>query len=446
MKNLKFGTDGLRGPSNRFPFTEKALYSLGRSIAEWGKKKLKIETKSILILSDTRESCQRIKLSLGPGINSCGLTLIDAGILPTPAAKFLLSNPENNPPGSEIAIVISASHNQYQDNGIKLFTKLGKISDDDESFISNLWNNSSTTFPPGLKTTTINNWPEAQNIYANYLINHFPQNFLKNKKIVLDCANGAAYKVAPIVFEKLGANLTVINNSPNGKNINNSCGSTNPENLIKTMKEVDADAGFAFDGDSDRVISVNHKGEIKDGDDILAMLIKDQEFKNESKVVGTLMSNSGLERSLQKSGVFLIRADVGDKNVANELERDNILLGGEPCGHLIIKPTISSGDGIFVALRLCLALTNTNNWKMNSFQRDSLELLNIRVKEKLSLDSPAISKIIAACKSNLQEGRIVVRYSGTEPLLRIMTEAKTKLEAQKASSFLAKELQKVLNQ
>lgn len=434
--DFRFGTDGIRGHADQFPFTADGLQHLGGAIAQWSENCLGTKSPQILMISDTRESCPRIKENL---ITALRGSVIDAGVMPSPAALWFLKSM----PNLDFAIVISASHNPYHDNGIKIFKRDGKLSADDELYIQNIMNNGSIPTISGTSAQLLLtlSWQR----YAQELSRFFPVQFLKGKKIILDCANGATSLAAPAIFTSFGAQVMAIHNSPNGININAACGSTHPESLAKQVVQAKADIGFAFDGDGDRVIAINSAGLLRDGDDILALLSQDPSFAASPAVVGTIVSNSGLEQYLARSGKKLIRTPVGDRHVGLALAAHNLQLGAEPSGHVIIRPLLESGDGILVALRLCRTLNTTNNWAMNSFERYQQQTFNIAAHQKPSLDAAPIAPIIAAHQERLPTGRIIVRYSGTEPLLRIMVEAPTATEVTAIGQSLVHELQNIVN-
>ena len=276
--------------------------------------------------------------------------------------------------------------------------------------------------------------------YVVRIISYFDSHLLKGKKIVLDCANGATSYVAPAIFNALGAHTIILNDQPNGTNINNQCGALHPQHLQQAVIEHAADIGFAFDGDGDRVIAVNNRGEIKDGDDLLALLSLHPEYSKYHTVVGTIMANQGLEDYLQSKGKLLLRTKVGDKYIAQEIEAYKLMVGGEQSGHIILNDYLPTGDGIFAALRTCHAISITNNWAMKTFTKYPQILVNLNVSSKKDLSTSPLSDIIEATKTKIGSGRILVRYSGTEPVLRIMAEAQDHKTAQDAVNSLCQQL------
>ncbi len=442
MQNkLKFGTDGIRGNADQYPFTENALKKLGKAIAKWSTFKYKKNNPKVLIGHDTRISCDRIKQALISGLKQYSLNIIDAQVSPTPAICQLIQKTDL---GFDFGIVISASHNPYKDNGIKIFDKQDtKLNKTDEELIVDFFEE--TNIEKTLETNSVKLWQDANSKYKKNILNFFEPNFMQNLKIVLDCANGATYKIAPEIFEELGAQVITIANSPDGKNINKNCGALHPENLKKIVLKNNADIGFAFDGDGDRLIAVNQDGEILDGDDILALLLTHPKFKDIKKLVGTIMTNHGLELFLEKNDKQLIRTSVGDKYIAAKLASENLLLGGETSGHIIMKDYINSGDGIFNALRIVQTAIITNNWKLKNFTKTPQIMLNLTVKHKRDLSIDPYKKIIAKHKKLLNLGRVVVRYSGTENLLRVMVEDIKETTAKDIAKKLAQELKLSLN-
>lgn len=450
-KNLQFGTDGIRGKADLFPFDTKTLHRIGQAIAQWSKAKYGKNPK-LLIGHDTRLSCTRIKQDLISGLTQSELTIVDGAVLPTPAVLQLITQD----PTYHFGIVISASHNPYTDNGIKLFdAKQGKLSPEDEATITNYFHAIAESQAPvevqppaesqPLTGTQAPSQTEAAKTYKETIKNHFQTNFLTGITIVLDCANGATYDVAPQVFTELGATAIPINVEPNGTNINKEAGSLHPENLQKAVVQAKADIGFAFDGDGDRIIAVNAQGQIKDGDDLLAILLTNPTYTSQGKLVGTIMTNHGLEKFLHKNNKELIRTKVGDKYIAAELQAKNLPLGGEASGHIIIRDYLNTGDGIFVALKILETIIETNNWEMKTFTKTPQILINVPVEQKKDLSTTPYATIIKEHQGKLIDGRMVVRYSGTENLLRVMVEDQTEINAKTIAQNLSQELQKALS-
>jgi len=449
-RSLKFGTDGIRGRADEFPFTNEALVHLGWAIAQWINKTYGSASTKILIGTDTRESCSRIKQALITGLQACPVTIIDAGVIPTPAVYQLIKTE----PGFDIGIVISASHNPYIDNGIKLFqAKTGKLSPEDEQMISEFFAQSLDQNTEILRDQEIIQeiiwqeviWEEAAYKYIKNITERFSPGFLAGYIVVLDCAHGATYKVAEVIFKQLGASVIAYSVEPDGININKNCGSLHTENIQKAVLAHGADIGFAFDGDGDRVIAINKNGQIKDGDDILALLLELPEYNKLDRIVGTVMTNQGFENALKHKNKLLLRTSVGDKYIASCLDTEMLPLGGENSGHIIIKDYLATGDGIFVALKVLESMIVNKNWLLQTFDKHAQILINLPVKKKKDLAQEPCLDIISAHEQNLRDGRILVRYSGTENVLRVMTEAFDYEQAKACASSLAQKLQEILN-
>ncbi|MBY0353762.1 hypothetical protein K2W90_05340 [Candidatus Babeliales bacterium] len=443
MKHLiTFGTDGIRGRANQYPFTASALQKFGKALGLWAIKKYAKPTPQLLLASDTRESCPRIKQAVWAGLEQAGISVIDAGVIPTPAVFQLI----NHDQAFDCGLMISASHNPHYDNGLKIFDaracKLTKL--DEQDIVDNFMAMSEPEeLPADVQERAV--WAGAGAEYGKLMATFFPENFLAGTTIVLDCAHGATYQLAPMIFESFGANVVVLNVSPNGTNINNNCGALHPENLQAAVVAHKAHAGFAFDGDGDRVIAVNRLGEVKDGDDALSLLLRLPRYALSKHVVGTVMTNSGFEQSINQAGVELIRTSVGDKYVSAKMEECDILLGGETSGHIIVKDYSRTGDGIFVALKILESMLSTQNWDMVSTEKYPQVLVNVPVQRKHDLTDQPFAQIIAKHEQELQKGRILVRYSGTENLLRVMTEAPTNDRALSVAQSLAANLQQALS-
>ncbi len=451
MRNsISFGTDGVRGHSDRHPFTKEALKAFGMAIARWANEKYDKNCSKaftgpkVLIGYDTRLSGIRIKNELIEGLNCFPVEIVDGGILPTPAVYRLISIDDT----FDFGISISASHNPFHDNGIKLFdAQKCKLSRQDEEKIEqyfDIYFNKAESL--GQNSDKRVEWVDAGQAYIDAIYSKFTPNYLSGMKITLDCANGATCEIAPQLFKKLGASVITIGSMPSGLNINENCGSTHPERIKNTVIGNKSTLGFAFDGDGDRVIAINSLGQIKDGDDILTILTQHPDYKSVNDIVGTITTNQGFEAELHKLNKNLIRTQVGDKYVAAALEEKNLSLGGETCGHIIIKEYMPTGDGIYVALKTLESIIANQNLEMKTFDKYPQISLNISVKEKRDLSKQPYSDIIKKAQESIQDGRIVVRYSGTENLLRIMTEAKTDNIARGVAQNLANDLTQALGQ
>lgn len=442
MKKKLFGTDGVRGVANIEPMTTEMAMQLGRAVAFVFKNGNKRRHR-IVIGKDTRLSGYMIENALVAGICSMGVDVLIVGPLPTPGIAFITSSMR-----ADAGVVISASHNAYQDNGIKFFSGDGfKLPDELELKIEDLiLNNRLDELRPIAddvgKAYRID---DAIGRYVVFLKNTFPKELdLQGLRIVLDCAHGAGYKVAPAVLTELGAEVMSIGVSPDGTNINEGCGSMHPEIMAAKVREYRADLGIALDGDADRVIFVDEKGDEVDGDHIMALcgteMIKNGELKKNT-VVATVMSNMGLDIALKKAGGKVIRTDVGDRYVVEEMCKNDYNLGGEQSGHMIFLDENTTGDGILSALQV-LAIIQRSGKKLSQLAQVMTSLpqvlVNIKVREKADLNKvPEVKKQIDDVEAELGEkGRVLIRYSGTEPLLRVMIEG----EDQQRINFLAEQI------
>lgn len=441
MKKNIFGTDGMRGALGSEPFTITSLTKLGISLAQWISAQ-GISSPRILIGHDTRESCTFVKTALQSGLLLHGAHIYDASIIPTPTLYALVKHTNLFDSG----IIISASHNPYHDNGIKLIKAItGKINAHDEEEITRLFY--AQEQPPFTYKNfgQITQWPQAEDIYVDFLLNHITQLSLHGKKIVLDCAHGATYRLAERIFKNYGAQVIVINNTPTGKNINDGCGALHLAPLQKAVIEHHADIGFAFDGDGDRVIAVAPDGTIKNGDDILALLLWHPRYAHEQTIVGTIMTNQGFAVYLRHHNKNLIRTQVGDKYISECLDKENMLIGGEQSGHIILRDYMSTGDGIFTALRVLEALEHSQNWALHTFAKFPQILINIPVANKRDLAQHPLATLIAEYEAQLHDGRLIVRYSGTESLLRVMVEDEDLINAQHIGTQLSQKLAQELS-
>ncbi|MCL2335511.1 MAG: phosphoglucosamine mutase, partial [Endomicrobia bacterium] len=358
-KHIKFfGTDGIRGDASKFPFDDYTLSVIGRSAAE----ELHAPKGTILILRDTRQSGERIERALAKGIAQAGLKTVFAGVLTTPAAAALLKSGKYC-----AAVVISASHNPWEDNGIKIFNSKGsKLSDSTEMRIEKRIN-SYLSSPKNLKSLKCKAAPKKDSsllkTYENFIIKNFGKGSLKGKTIVVDCANGAAYKCAPAVLKKLGAKVIALNTKPDGKNINLNCGALHPECAAQAVKKNKAFCGFAFDGDADRLICIDETGVVKDGDFFLAAMSADMKKRGKLRnniLVTTVMANLGLMLAMKAAGIKTIVSKVGDRYVLEDMKKYKASLGGEQSGHFIFLDILGTGDGLLSAVRLLAALNREN--------------------------------------------------------------------------------------
>lgn len=422
-----FGTDGIRGKANVYPITPELVLKLGQAIGVYFKEHY--AKPRILIGKDTRRSGYLLEQALSAGICSVGVDSFFLGPLPTPGIAYLTRGMRVN-----AGIVISASHNPYDDNGIKIFGADGyKLPDSVEEELEKLvtGNGHFDHLPTGEAIGRTKRIEDATGQYAVFLKEQFPKHLtLEGLRIVLDCANGASYKVAPKVFEELGAECFVIGNKPDGTNINRGCGALHPEKLADQVKLYKADVGLAFDGDADRLVVIDDKGETVDGDEILAIcgsFLKEKGTLTGNAVVSTIMSNMGLDIALKRNGVKLLRTNVGDRYVVEKMKEGGYNLGGEQSGHLIFRDSSTTGDGILAALHL-LEIVIEKGKSIHELKKVMARLpqvlKSIKVPQKVPLEElPALAKAIKGVEKKLgSKGRILFRYSGTEKKARIMIE------------------------
>jgi phosphoglucosamine mutase len=429
-RNL-FGTDGVRGPAGEKLTAELAL-RLGRAAASLVER----DVPRALIVRDTRESGPMLEAAVAAGLASAGVDVVLGGVAPTPAAAIdVLAD------RLDLAVVISASHNPYGDNGIKFFGPDGhKLTDAQEAAIEARLDDAP---PAGGRFGTLSTSDAAARRYARALTERFSGLSLRGRRVVLDCAHGAAYQVAPRVFRALGARVTVIGAAPDGRNINAGVGSTHPEALIAAMAGGDHDAGFAFDGDADRVLAVDRNGRRLDGDDLLVLAaghLRDLGRLPGDGVAVTAMSNFGVRGALADAGIAHTETAVGDRYLLAALRERGWALGAEPSGHLIDRNFAPSGDGIAAAL-LCLeALAGRDLADVVPFDRLPQAMINVTVAAgaKAAAADPSVREAIRdAEEALLGRGRVLVRPSGTEPLVRVMAEAPSPAEAEAVCETLA---------
>ncbi len=428
MDNKYFGTDGIRGTVNQGNITGEKFFRFGLATATYFKNQKK--TKQIAIIAkDTRLSGYTLEPALVSGLASGGMHIFTLGPLPTNGLAMLTKSMKAN-----MGIMITASHNPYYDNGLKLFGPDGmKLSDQIEKKIEKLIDASSIrqlTNPK--KLGRVKRLEDGNDRYIEILKKNFPKNFnLRSTKIVLDCGNGAGYIAAPKLLKNLGAKVISIGVKPNGFNINHKCGSTYPFKIQSAVKRYKAHLGIAFDGDADRIIMCDEKGKIIDGDQIIAMLAKRWKFKKILKggVVGTLMSNYGLESFLKKEKIKFFRSKVGDRYVKEKMKKLNFNLGGEQSGHIILGKFATTGDGLMVALEVLFSLRKGKKASrlLNIFKPLPQILENVTVKDKNIINkSKCKAAIKKANKIIHNKGRLLIRKSGTEPKIRIMAESHDK--------------------
>ncbi|MCX8514878.1 MAG: hypothetical protein RL017_55 [Pseudomonadota bacterium] len=432
-----FGTDGVRGVVGKYPITpDFALsfgYAVGKILGKYGK-----ET-SVIIGKDTRLSGYLFESSLSAGFNYAGVNVYMAGPIPTPAIAYLTHTLHLS-----AGVVISASHNSFNDNGIKIFSNKGtKLADEIELAIENELDNEMIMAENIGKVRRIE---DASGRYIEFCKNTFPKELTLNGfKIVLDCANGATYKVAPSVFRELGAQVIRYACQPDGKNINFECGSTHPNGLIATVLQEQADYGIAFDGDGDRVVFVDSSGTVYNGDKLIYAILKNQLQQNiaPSGIVGTVMTNMAMEKALQQLNIKLCRAKVGDRHVLDVLNKNKWSLGGEASGHILCLDKHSTGDGIISSLQVMAAIIqlNKNLKDIIDWEDYPQTMINVKLNSKHMHWRELTQDIIVKAEAELgDKGRIIVRPSGTEPLVRVMVEAQNKKDAELWANKIAQTL------
>jgi phosphoglucosamine mutase len=446
QKPLLFGTDGMRGVAGSYPLNRDTVWKLGRALGEVLGRTASSRPLQLVLGEDTRESSAGLSRALAAGLESTGVSVLYAGVITTPGVAFLTRHH-----GLAGGVMVSASHNPYQDNGIKILSSAGtKLPETFELELERELERgaSSVTPDPSLEPS-----PKLLSDYLEFLAGLLPPDVdISKYKLVVDCANGAAARVAPRLLERLGIKARILHADPNGRNINFECGSLHPEEMAAQTQSSGADLGVAFDGDADRAIFATGGGRIADGDHVLfavaPFLKRRRELKGDA-VVGTLMTNLGLELALAEEGIGLKRTPVGDKYVLEEMLRSGINLGGEPSGHIIFSEFSLAGDGLITLLEMLRLLAET---------RDSLDRLvdgfkpfphvirNVRVREKPPLESVSeVRRAIDDCRREFGErGRVVVRYSGTEPLARVMVEGELAEAVERHSERIAEAIRSVL--
>ncbi|HMP90803.1 MAG TPA: phosphoglucosamine mutase [Kiritimatiellia bacterium] len=426
-----FGTDGVRGVANINPMTAEMVLEIGRATA-YTIKKHSHRRHCILIGKDTRVSGYMLENALTAGICSMGVDVLLVGPMPTPGIAFITRSMR-----ADAGLVISASHNPYQDNGIKIFSSDGyKLPDAEENEIEDLVLSGKIKDirPTAEEVGKARRIDDAGGRYIVFCKNTFPESLsLEGMKIVLDCANGATYKIAPTVFSELGADVITLHDKPNGTNINLNCGSQHTHDLRYKVLETNADVGLAFDGDGDRVIAVDNKGNELTGDHLLAICGKNMKERGTLKnnlVVTTVMANFGLYRTFKKLGIDFTAAQVGDRYVLEAMKQKQALIGGEASGHMIFLDHHTTGDGIISALQLLSVMQQTKQTLFDLagiMQMTPQRLINIDVKTKPPIEEiPEVMDAIKVAEGTLSDqGRVLIRYSGTQSMCRVMVEGPT---------------------
>ena len=443
-----FGTDGVRGTANRYPMTAEMALSLGQAIAhvffEAG-----AERPRIIIGKDTRLSGYLFEDALAAGICSMGVDVIVVGPMPTPGMAFLTADMR-----CHAGVMISASHNPYQDNGLKFFSSDGfKLPDEIEERIEQLIH-SDVLKGQRASADAIGRVQRIDDVTGRYVVflkNTFPRELsLEGLRIVLDCANGAAYKVGPTVLRELGAEVFTLGVSPDGRNINHECGSLFPEKTAAKVREVRADLGIALDGDADRAVMIDENGDTLDGDELLALFSEDLRVRGElrgGKIVATVMSNLGLEEALESAGLDLERTQVGDRYVVEAMRANGCNLGGEQSGHIVFLDHNTTGDGLITALQTLAIMrrTGASLSELNAkFVRYPQKLVNVSVTEKRPIEElPELQALLKRIEVELGDhGRVLIRYSGTESKARVMVEGPNEPKVAEYARDLAATLQR----
>jgi phosphoglucosamine mutase len=439
-----FGTDGIRGEAGKFPLDSQTVRVIGRSLAKHLAERTG-RTPRIVTGRDTRESGSSIESDLIAGARAAGAEVQSAGVITTPGVAFMARSLT-----ADAGVVISASHNPYQDNGIKVFDPSGRKLDEAterkiEKDIADAADETGSDLPES-QLADEKHAAELRSLYLSYLQHDVAHDLsLSGVTMVVDCANGAAYELAPELFRRLGARVVAINNEPDGRNINRDCGSMHIEGLQRRVVAEAADLGVAFDGDADRALFVDATGAFVDGDATMWIMAGDLKTRGEltgEVVVATVMSNIGLEIALRSLGVKLTRADVGDKYVLEELIRSGAVMGGEQSGHIIFPRLSLAGDGMITTIILLRAMRHHNKTLdelVVGFQRFPQVLVNVRVREKKPFeDLPAVQRLAREIEEQMgSRGRLLLRYSGTESLARVMIEGESESDVKSKANALA---------
>ncbi len=450
-----FGTDGIRGTANQYPMTGELIMQVGRATAYLFRNKLEGKNQrrkaKILIGKDTRISGYMIEMALASGICSLGVDVLLIGPMPTPGIAFLTQSMR-----CDAGVQISASHNLFDDNGIKIFSNTGfKLPDQDEKEIERLVHSKELEKyrPTADHVGKAYRIEDALGRYIVQLKNTFPKDLdLTGLRIVLDCANGASYKAAPAVFEELGAEVIRKGVSPTGLNINDKCGAVHPEYMAQATQEYRADIGISLDGDGDRLILADENGEVVDGDQIMAICALEMKRRKELKnntVVSTPMSNLGFDMCMKDAGINVVKAAVGDRYVVEKMLQDDLNFGGEKSGHIVFLEHATTGDGVVAALKILEIMRRTNK-KLSELKKciqlypQVLENVKVSRKEDFSKIKEIADEIADAEKTLGKRGRVFVRYSGTEPIARIMLEGESFSQIQMLSRKIASTFQKNL--
>lgn len=445
MRKL-FGTDGIRGVAGEYPLDKKTVHAVGRALGDH----LPPGPRRVVLGQDTRESSGWIADTLTAGLRDSGVETASAGVVPTPAIAYLTHSH-----GFSAGVVISASHNPWRDNGIKVFGGDGyKLPDqvelEVESEIFSLLSANAPTSPVAPVNPGLPGDSRLRQDYLNWLAHAIPG--AERLRVVVDCANGAATTVAPEIFNRSGAQTEFTHRTPDGRNINENCGALHPEIVAREVLARKADLGVCFDGDADRALFADSEGRVVNGDAVMLLLARELKRRGELEndtVVATTMSNMGLETALRESSIHMLRAPVGDKYVLEEMRKTGAVLGGEQSGHIILSREATTGDGLLTSMRV-LAIVAASRRPLAQLVAGlkvfPQTIKNVRVKEKRPLDQlPRVMAAVRAAEKELDgNGRVNVRYSGTEPLARVMVEAETEETVHRLAGQIAAELEAVI--
>jgi len=438
-----FGTDGIRGKVGEFPITPEFVLKLGWAV---GRVLARGDGGKVVIGKDTRISGYMFESALEAGLSAAGVDILLLGPMPTPAIAYLTRTLH-----ADAGIVISASHNPFEDNGIKFFSSAGtKLPDEVERAIEAELDKPMVMAPPA-SLGKARRVVDAGGRYIEFCKSTFPNTLdLKGLNIVVDCANGATYHVAPSVFRELGASVVSLADEPDGLNINVNCGSTHPQRLQEAVLTQGADLGIALDGDGDRVLMVDQHGELVDGDELLYIIASSRHAEEHLPgVVGTLMTNLGMERALNEAGIAFERAGVGDRYVMEKLREHGWSLGGEGSGHLICLNCTTTGDGIISALQVLRGMVEQDKGLSelkSGMSKFPQTLINVRLKERMDVMSmPELNEAVGSAEAILGErGRVLLRPSGTEPLIRVMVEGEDAAQVAEVAKKLAHTVEKLV--
>lgn len=444
-----FGTDGIRAKANTYPMTGEVAFILGRAVTSYFQQNFSRKP-LIIIGKDTRLSCYMLEQAFSAGVCSQGGKAILTGPLPTPGVAFVTQSMR-----ADAGVMISASHNSFEDNGIKIFDRTGhKLPDEIELILEKMVLDPSSI--PVKTGDQLGNAKRLDEVIGRYIVHTkaalSPQYSLEGLRIVVDAANGAGYKLAPMVFEELGAEVIAIGNQPNGTNINLNVGALHPEQCSDAVKKYRADLGVCLDGDGDRLTIVDGNGDVVHGDKLIGLCGKFLKDNNEigpaNEVVGTVMSNFGIEYYLQQQGLKFTRTQVGDRYIVEHMRQSGALFGGEPSGHLVFKKYSTTGDGILAALKV---IESIKFYDMELADLTRIEMFhqimqNVHVSKRVPFDEvPEIKKAMVHAEEKLgKEGRILLRYSGTEALARVMVEGKDNKLVNSLCTELAETVKKAL--